>query len=146
LWFDRHPCWTNFNPKGLPRARATIYTVPVASWSIEHISAVTLPVTDMGRSVAFYQRLGFAISYGGPEAPFTTMRAGDSVINLRHVPFSASRGWGRVILRVRGVDALHGSLLERRLAPTAPKDAGWGERYFEISDPDGFVISFAQLL
>lgn len=118
----------------------------VTSWSIDYISAVTSPVTDMGRSVAFYQRLGFDISYGGPDAPFTTMRVGDSVINLRRVPSRVSRGWGRVILRVRGLDALHADLLEKGLAPAAPRDAEWGERYFEISDPDGFVISFAQPL
>jgi catechol 2,3-dioxygenase-like lactoylglutathione lyase family enzyme len=118
----------------------------VAPWSIDHISAVTLPVTDMGRAVAFYQRLGFDISYGGPDALFTTMRVGDSVINLRCVPSKVSRGWGRVILRVRGVDALHADLREKGLAPAEPRDAEWGERYFEISDPDGFVISFAQPL
>jgi uncharacterized glyoxalase superfamily protein PhnB len=28
----------------------------------------------------------------------------------------------------------------------APRDAEWGERYFEIRDPQGVVISFAQLL
>jgi catechol 2,3-dioxygenase-like lactoylglutathione lyase family enzyme len=120
--------------------------VSVSRWSIADISAVTLPVTDMAASVSFYERLGFDISYGGPDAAFTTMRVGDSVINLRRVPFSAGRGWGRVILRVQGVDALHGHLLEKGLAPTAPRDAEWGERYFEVSDPDGFVISFAQPL
>lgn len=118
----------------------------VKSWSIDYISAVTLPVTDMSRSVVFYQRLGFDISYGGPDASFTTMRVGNSVVNLRRVSLRVSRGWGRVILRVRGVDALHANLLERGFAPPAPKDAEWGERYFEISDPDGFVISFAQPL
>ena len=116
------------------------------SWSIDHISAVTLPVTEMGRSVAFYQHIGFDISYGGPDAAFTTMRVGDSVINLRRVPVKVSRGWGRVILRVRGVDALHRDLIEKGLAPDPPRDAEWGERYFEIPDPDGFVISFAEPL
>lgn len=116
------------------------------SWSIDHISAVTLPVTDMGTSVAFYQRIGFDISYGGPDAAFTTLRVRDSVINLRRVPVSVGRGWGRVILRVRGVDALHQDLVEKGLVPDAPRDAAWGERYFEIPDPDGFVISFAEPL
>ena len=117
-----------------------------ASWSIDHISAVTLPVTDMGRSVAFYQRIGFDISYGGPDAAFSTMRVGDSVVNLRRVPLKVSRGWGRVILGVHGVDALYRDLIEKGLAPDAPRDAEWGERYFEIPDPDGFVISFAEPL
>ena len=117
-----------------------------ASWSIGHISAVTLPVINMRRSVAFYQRIGFDISYGGPDAAFTTMRIGDSVINLRHVPVKGSRGGGRVILRVRGVDALHRDLVAKGLAADAPRDAEWGERYFEVPDPDGFVISFAEPL
>lgn len=117
-----------------------------ASWSIGHISAVTLPVINMSRSVAFYQRIGFDISYGGPDAAFTTMRVGDTVINLRHVPVRVSRGWGRVILRVRGVDALHRDLVDKGLVADAPRDAEWGERYFEVPDPDGFVISFAEPL
>jgi catechol 2,3-dioxygenase-like lactoylglutathione lyase family enzyme len=118
----------------------------MSSWSISHISAVTLAVLDMAESVTFYRRVGLDVSYGGPDAPFTTMRAGQSVINLRQAPASAGNPWNRVILRVRGVDALHRDLVEKGLAPTAPKDAEWGERYFELSDPQGVVISFAELL
>jgi hypothetical protein len=118
----------------------------MSSWSIEHISAVTLAVHDMGKSVTFYQILGLDVSYGGPMAPFTTLRAGASAINLRHAPNSTGGRPDRVILRVRGVDALHGDVIEKGLAPTALRDAEWGERYFEISDPEGFVISFAELI
>ena len=116
------------------------------SWSIVHISAVTLAVLGMAESVAFYEKLGLDISYGGPDAPFTTMRAGQSVINLRRAATSGGNSWNRVILRVRGVDALHRDLVEKGLGPTAPKDAAWGERYFELPDPQGVVISFAELL
>jgi len=118
----------------------------MSSWSIDHISAVTVAVREMAESVAFYQKLGLDISYGGPEAPFTTMRAGQSVINLRQAATRAGNSWNRVILRVRGVDALHRDLVEKGLEPTAPKDAEWGERYFELPDPQGVVISFAELL
>ena len=117
-----------------------------SSWSIAHISAVTLAVVEMAASVAFYRQLGFDVVYGGPDAPFSTMRAGESVINLRRAPAGARNPWDRVILRVRGVDALHRHLVEQGLAPTEPKDAEWGERYFEISDPQGVVISFAESL
>jgi hypothetical protein len=99
----------------------------------------------MGKSVTFYQRLGLNVSYGGPDAPFTTMRAGEGVINLRRVPNNVGNSWVRVILRVRGVDGLRGDLVEKGLSPTPLNDAEWGERYFEISDPEGFVISFAEL-
>jgi catechol 2,3-dioxygenase-like lactoylglutathione lyase family enzyme len=118
----------------------------MSSWWIDHISAVTLAVRDMAESVAFYTKLGLQVDYGGPDAPFTTMRAGQSVINLRQAPCSAGNPWNRVILRVRGVDALHRDLLGKGLAPTDPQDAEWGERYFELSDPQGVVISFAELL
>jgi catechol 2,3-dioxygenase-like lactoylglutathione lyase family enzyme len=117
----------------------------VASWSIDHISGVTLAVREMAESVVFYQKLGFDVSYGGPSASFTTMRAGQSVINLRQAASSGGSSWNRVILRVRGVDALHRELIERGLGPSAPKDAEWGERYFEIPDPQGVVISCAEL-
>ena len=118
----------------------------MSTWWIDHISAVTLAVRDMAESVAFYTKVGLEVGYGGPDAPFTTMRAGQSFINLRRAPSTAGNPWNRVILRVRGVDALHRDLVEKGLAPTEPKDAEWGERYFELSDPAGVVISFAELL
>ena len=99
----------------------------------------------MARSVAFYRALGLDVSYGGPDTRFTTMRAGPTAIDRRHATSATGSAWGRVILRVRGVDALHDDLVQRGLTPTAPRDAEWGERYFEISDPEGVVISFAEL-
>ena len=100
----------------------------------------------MAESVLFYQAIGLEVSYGGSHAPFTTMRAGQSAINLRQAPTTAGHPWDRVILRVRGVDALHRDLFAKGLAPSEVKDAEWGERYFELSDPQGNVISFAELL
>ena len=116
-----------------------------ASWSIDHISGVTLAVREMAESVVFYQKLGFDVSYGGPRASFTTMRAGQSAINLREAASRGGGSWNRVILRVRGVDALHRELVEKGLGPSPLKDAEWGERYFEIPDPQGVVISCAEL-
>jgi catechol 2,3-dioxygenase-like lactoylglutathione lyase family enzyme len=113
--------------------------------SIDSISAVTLAVRDMARSVAFYRALGLEVVYGGPTAPFTTVRAAEAVINL-HATDAPGGRWGRVILRVRGVDALHRAIAARGLSAAAPRDAEWGERYFEIADPDGIIVSFAQLL
>ena len=115
-------------------------------WSIEHISAVTMAVVEMADAVAFYEALGLEVSYGGPDASFTTLRAGQSAINLRREPSGRANPWSRIILRVRGIDALYRDFVERGLRPTAPRDADWGERYFEISDPQGVVISFAEVL
>ena len=116
------------------------------SSSIDHISAVTLAVLDMAESVAFYGTLGLDVAFGGRDAPFTTMRAGQCVVNLRQALTSAPNPWTRVILRVHDIDALYRDLVGKGLAPTSPRDAEWGERYFELSDPQGLVISFAELL
>ena len=49
---------------------------------IQHISAVTLAVQDMARSVDFYEKLGVEFVYGGKDSGFTSFRAGEDFINL----------------------------------------------------------------
>jgi catechol 2,3-dioxygenase-like lactoylglutathione lyase family enzyme len=116
------------------------------SGSIDSISAVTLAVADMARSVAFYEAIGLRVVFGGRDASFTTVRAGEAFVNLRRATDQPGGRWGRVIFRVRGVDELHRAITGRGIAAPAPRDAEWGERYFEIPDPDGIIVSFAQLL
>jgi catechol 2,3-dioxygenase-like lactoylglutathione lyase family enzyme len=120
----------------------------MAELRIESINAVTLAVHDMARSVRFYTALGFRLRYGGEHAPFTSLHAGSSYLNLiAQPPDRCWAWWGRVILHVSDVDAFHRRALERGLAPTtAPAEAPWGERYFHISDPDGHELSFARPL
>ena len=116
---------------------------------IESISAVTLAVSEMARSVTFYRALGFELVAGGDDAAFTTFGVGLGFLNLQvdaaHAPVPAI--WGRVIFHVDDVDAMHARALEAGLAPaTAPSDATWGERYFHLRDPDGHELSFARVL
>lgn len=110
------------------------------------LSAVTLAVSEMGRSVAFYEALGFERIYGGPEASFTSYRAGESYLNL--IATERTPGfWGRAIFYVEDVDAFHASAVAAGLRPQfAPRDAPWRERYFHILDPDGHELSFARPL
>ena len=120
-----------------------------ASDGIECISAVTLAVSDMGRAVAFYRDLGFEVRYGGADDEFTSLRAGPGYVNLQHDPAwrPAERVWGRIILWVDDVDAMHDrARTAGRASSTDPADAPWGERYFHISDPDGHELSFARPL
>lgn len=116
---------------------------------VTQISAVTLVVADMARSLAFYRALGFEVLYGGDDDPFTSLRAGSGFVNLQLVegagPFAGS--WGRAILWVDDVDAVHDRALASGLTPEmAPSDAPWGERYFHLRDPDGHELSFARRL
>jgi catechol 2,3-dioxygenase-like lactoylglutathione lyase family enzyme len=114
----------------------------------EEINAVTLAVADMDRSVAFYTDLGFPVVAGGAGTPFTTLRAGRSFLNLQLVEgFGPVGVWGRVIVWVADVDALHGRAVAAGHRPeSAPEDAPWRERYFHLRDPDGHELSFARRL
>jgi len=113
---------------------------------IQHISAVTLAVRDMGRAVTFYRAIGFDLLYGGETATFTSFRVDEGFVNLMLVPAYVPSWWGRVILRVEGVDRLYEALIASGLQPEPPRDGSWGERYFHLTDPDGHELSFAQLI
>ena len=110
------------------------------------LSAVTLATADMPAATTFYEALGFQKIYGGPQAGFTSYRAGSSYLNL----IAAEPGtgfWGRAIFYVSDVDAFHANAINAGLKPEfEPRDAPWRERYFHIVDPDGHEISFAKPL
>jgi catechol 2,3-dioxygenase-like lactoylglutathione lyase family enzyme len=113
---------------------------------IQHISAVTFAVRDMARSIEFYRKLGLELVYGGERAGFTSLRAGEALVNLSASPGYEHTWWGRAIFRVDDVDAHHRALKAQGLAPESPRDAPWGERFFHVIDPDGHELSFAELL
>lgn len=114
--------------------------------NVKSISAVTLAVADMARSVDFYQdKVGLEMLYGGALASFTSFKVGDGYINLTLESDRTPGWWGRLIFYVDDVDALHQRLVDAGLHPsTKPADASWGERYFHIEDPDSHELSFAK--
>ena len=121
--------------------------------NVRSISAITLAVADMARSVDFYgDKVGLEILYGGGFASFTSFRVGDGYLNLileSHdlESHGARTWWGRLVFHVDDVDALHLRLVQAGLSPsTEPADASWGERYFHINDPDSHELSFAKPL
>jgi len=115
---------------------------------LERISAVTLRVTNMTKSVRFYRDvLGMELLYGGEDAGFSSLRARDeqsAILNLEQGD-TVTR-WGRLIFYVTDVDAQWTHLNERGFDPGIPQDAAWGERYFHMLDPDGHELSFARPL
>ena len=116
--------------------------------TVEQISAVTLAVRDMARSVEFYQNnVGLELLYGGAAASFTSFRIGAGYLNLTLAPEADLKWWGRLIFHVDDVDALYRRLVDAGLETTTiPADAAWGERYFHINDPDAHELSFAKPL
>ncbi|SDE38755.1 VOC family protein [Paraburkholderia lycopersici] len=118
---------------------------------IVSLSAVTLSVSDIARSVRFYEALGFVQKAGSQVAGFASFElagaAGVCYLNLLEAPHGAVDGWGRVILYVADVDAFYAHALAVGATPEfAPRDAPWGERYFHLADPDGHELSFAKPL
>ena len=113
---------------------------------IERLSAVTLMVADMNKSVHFYQDvLGLQVIYGGASAGFTSLRIPNtecSFINLQLG--SPAADWGRIIFHVSDVDGFWTRLKQNGFEPDQPQDASWGERYFHVHDPDGHELSFAR--
>ncbi len=124
----------------------------MAKLNVRSISAITLAVTDMARSVDFYgNKVGLEILYGGDTASFSSFKIGEGYLNLildtQALPQTGRTWWGRLILHVDDVDALHQRLVQAGLTPTTePADASWGERYFHIDDPDSHELSFAKPL
>jgi len=114
------------------------------------LNAVTLATRDMAASVAFYEALGFDLVVGGAVAAFTTFAIGATdYLNLQHDPgwVVPERVWGRFIVFVENVDAVHRAALARSIVTeTTPADAPWGERYFHVRDPSGHELSIARPL
>ena len=59
---------------------------------IQHICAVTFAVSGMARSIEFYKKLGFELLYGGDEATFSSLKAGEAFVNLVSQPGYDTRG------------------------------------------------------
>jgi len=113
---------------------------------IEKISAVTIRVSVMSRSVRFCRDvLGMEIICGGEDGSFSSLRAKDAntpILNLEQG--HPVTGWGRMIFYVADVDAFWEYLRGKGFNPESPRDASWGERYFHMPDPDGHELSFAR--
>jgi catechol 2,3-dioxygenase-like lactoylglutathione lyase family enzyme len=128
---------------------------------ISKISAVTLLVSDMKKSVDFYSKIpNFRVVYGGPDSQFTSFGISDivdggaeswkelSYLNLK-LNGTNSTDFGRIIFYTDDVDALYAYMCEDKIISilgnieSKPHDASWGERYFHVIDPDGYKLSFA---
>ena len=106
-------------------------------------------VEDLARSVAFYQRLGFA--FGEPWDGFYAIGQLDGLeLHLKEAPrFEPERRYRREnehLDAAGGVDGIetfyaqcvaNGVNIVRPLAATA-----WGTKDFYVEDPDGNIVSF----
>ena len=126
------------------------------------ISAITLSIKNMEKSCKFYSRIpGFKIVYGGSnEDTFTTFKIDEDITMYLNLELRTNtsitityvdnrRNFGRIIFHTEDVDVLYSrfksdaSISELVSFENEPADALWGERFFQIRDPDGYQLSFA---
>ncbi len=119
---------------------------------VSKISAVTLLVSNMNRSVDFYSKIpNFKIVYGGSEAQFTSFLIDDTVKSYLNLKLNKtySTNFGRIIFYTDDVDDLFAYMQDDKTVSelgkfeSKPQDAIWGERFFHMLDPDGYKLSFA---
>ena len=130
---------------------------------VTKISAITIFVKNMKDSCMFYSKIPkFEISYGGPDSNFTTFKISqspDMYLNIQSDSGKqeaekgmSSSNWishHRIIFQTEDVDTLYYYLRNDDTVSnlgkfeTKPTDADWGERYFQMRDPDGYEIVFA---
>ena len=124
---------------------------------VYRISAVTLIIKNMEKSCNFYSQIpGFKLVYGGSSKDtFTTFEIGEEIpkvyLNLELNTNSEHdrKHFGRIIFHTEDVDKLYSYMKSNHDISNAisfenePKDAPWGERYFHISEHDGYHLSFA---
>ena len=121
---------------------------------VTKISAVTLPISDMKKSVEFYSKIpNFKMVYGGSDSLFTSFLIDDeseSYLNLKlNEAANKFSNAGRIIFYVDDVDELFTYMENDEIISglgeleSKPEDATWGERFFHALDPDGYKLSFA---
>ena len=119
---------------------------------VTKISAVTLLISDMKKSVDFYSKIpNFKIVYGGSDSQFTSFLIDDTVKSYLNLKLNKthSTDFGRIIFYVEDVDKFFIYMQNDEIISvlgkleSKPQDAEWGERFFHMLDPDGYRLSFA---
>jgi uncharacterized glyoxalase superfamily protein PhnB len=123
-------------------------------------NALGLVVADMGKSLAFYRRLGLAIPAEADAEPHTGVEVGgirlmwDTIATVHSFDPDWARPQGGPAMALAfqcadpaEVDRVFADLTGAGYeAHKAPWDAFWGQRYASVKDPDGnHVDLFAAL-
>jgi catechol 2,3-dioxygenase-like lactoylglutathione lyase family enzyme len=107
---------------------------------------ISLPVSDVERSVAFYQQFGFELQV--QHGNFALLRLGEGTIGLLKMDLSkwpnAPRRAIHIELSTENLDALFEQLEAQGVHfASPPVDRSW-ERQMFTNDPDGYRLEIAQ--
>ena len=119
---------------------------------IDHIDNVGVGVSDLGRALDFYRRLGFDVLEQEEETPSATLQAGSvrlwvfrgrggSQGTRAPDPAANPPGIDHLSLWVEDVDLAYEALSGKGLEfESDPADQSWGARSTSLVDPDGTRI------
>jgi catechol 2,3-dioxygenase-like lactoylglutathione lyase family enzyme len=125
---------------------------------IQGVDNIGLCATDLARSVAFYQKLGFAEAYRNERGAmmaaaranlfiFACRRPNPPPVGRKLGLFDNPPGIDHISLAVADVDALYLALRTAGMAfPSPPSDQSWGARMVGLEDPDGNNLYLLQKL
>lgn len=98
-------------------------------------------VADVGRSVAFYDKLGFETSVHD-EAYAFAHRDRDLTIHLAKAENGTVPGHGSLYIHCQDADRVADDWRGAGIAVTGPEDQDYGRREGTAVDPDGNTIRF----
>lgn len=106
-----------------------------------NLNQVTLPATDIERSVDFYRRMGFKQIVGSPHYARFECPSGDSTFSLHRVAHTAADSHVVVYFETPEVDATVQRLQAAGFEFTQlPRDEPWLWREARLNDPSGNVL------
>jgi catechol 2,3-dioxygenase-like lactoylglutathione lyase family enzyme len=106
-------------------------------------------VDDLARSMAYYQKLGFA--FGEPWGGFYAIGERDGLeLHLKEAPKNSAERQHRrahehldAAAGVDGIDAFYEECIAHGVRILKPLTAtAWGTKDFYVEDPDGYIIAF----
>ena len=107
---------------------------------------ISLPVSDVERSIAFYQQFGFELQ--AQNANFALLRLGEGTIGLLKMDMSkwpsAPRGAIHIELGTEHLDTLFEQLKAQGVHFVSPPIDRSFERQMFTYDPDGYRLEIAQ--
>jgi len=98
-------------------------------------------VSDLRRSVAWFERAGFSVSHHDDTYAFAH-RARDLTIHLAQAGDAEDPGRGAVYLHCQDADRAAGEWKAAGIDVEGPADEDYGTREGSIADPDGNLIRF----
>ena len=114
---------------------------------ITGLDLLFLEVNNLAESLEFYSEvLGFEIESHNDKAdpPIASLKSGSLRITVvQQVETMLKRGRGvHFVLGVDDVDNFYERLNSRNVDVGEPRDEGWGGRFVNLQDPDGYRLFF----